>query len=118
MINLFYESLDAHWKVWIYTEGYPKNGVCLGSGSTKTEALVQAHESLKREITTIQERWHATIYGNDHQGIRNLAAKFRNFKTWAKAMDPRYYRKITKKEHDDLIAQIEWVTKRLENWPK
>lgn len=130
MINLLYESHDDEWQAWIDIQDDPKNGVCLGSGHSKTEALFRAELNLLGEVNSIRQMMrsqndsHPTTKRKQEAakplgaGIRSLSVKIRSFKLWAKAMDPRYYRKITKREHDDLLAQIEWIMNRLENWPE
>jgi hypothetical protein len=111
---------------WIVVEDDPKNGICLGSGHTKTEALFKATLSLQHEMNTIcellrnQNNAHVEPKQKEHKpaktGIRSLSTKIRRFSLWAKALNPGS--KITQKEHDDLIAQIEWITNRLNNWPE
>jgi len=126
MINLFYDDHDAQWEAWHDVEDDPKNGVCIGSGHTKTEALFKASLDLQHELNVIRELLRSQNDSEPKQkehkptqtGIRSPSTKIRHFKLWAKAMDPRYYRKITKKEHDDLIAQIDWILNRLANWPE
>jgi len=124
MINLFYDEYDARWEAWIDVEHDPKNGVCLGSGQSQYEALFKARLSLQHELYAVNERMRDQSDSQPKRsanpatvsGIRSLSGKIRRFKLWAKALDP--YGPITKKEHDDLQSQIEWVLNRLENWPE
>lgn len=110
MINLFYDEHDADWEAWIDVEDDPKKGVCLGSGTTKLEALFRAELSLRHEINTIHEMMRnqeASEPPKPEYTIRNLRTQIKIFEDWATLHNIRFAPTVTKEQQDDLNAKID-----------
>ena len=54
MINVFHRP--GQWAVWIDPFGMEQDGVCVGIGATKEEALLQAIQDLKDHIKQCEDK--------------------------------------------------------------
>lgn len=57
MISVFEPDESGYhddWQVWIDTDIGARDGICLGCGETKDEALEQALKALTEELNTVK----------------------------------------------------------------